>query len=177
MQLALNLPNPLAARAALFLSTDGQPFTTSRAVAERFGKRHDTVLRTIQNLLVDSPDPIFNERNFAAIEYTDSRGRQKPEYRLTHDGFALLAMGFTGRDALAWKIAFLQAFNALESELRAKTERYAHALDQVRPMLRPVVEATEAGRSRAEIATPLGKSPAAITYHRAQARRFGLLAA
>lgn len=181
MQLALNLPNPLAARAALFLSTDGQPFTTSRAVAERFGKNHRDVLRAIENLLAAIPGPEFSRRNFALrkYQYTTARNqlREAPEYRLTHDGFALLAMGFTGRDALAWKIAFLQAFNALESELRAKTERYAHALDQVRPMLRPVVEATEAGRSRAEIATPLGKSPAAITYHRAQARRFGLLAA
>ncbi len=177
MQFVLNLPNPLAARQALFLSTDGQPFTTSRAVSERFGKRHDTVLRTIQNLLADSPDPTFNERNFAAIEYVDSRGRRKPEYRLTHDGFALLAMGFTGRDALAWKIAFLQAFNALEAELIARTARFAHALDAVRPCLRPVVEATEAGRRRADIAGPLGKSAAAITYHRRAARRLGLLAA
>lgn len=177
MQLALHLPNPLAAREVLFLSTDGQPFTTSRAVAERFGKQHSHVLRSIEKLLADSPDPAFNESNFGFIEYTDSRGRQKPEYRLSHDGFALLAMGFTGRDALAWKIAFLQAFNALEAELRVKTARYAAALDQVRPMLRPVVEATEAGCSRADIAAPLGRSPAAITYHRRTARRLGLLAA
>jgi Rha family phage regulatory protein len=176
-QFALNLPNPLAARQALFLSTGGQPFTTSRAVAERFGKRHTEVLRAIQKLLADSPDPSFNERNFASIEYTDSRGRLKPEYRLTHNGFAILAMGFTGRDALAWKIAFLEAFNAIEAELIARTARFARALEQVRPMLRPVVEATEAGYSRAEIAEPLGKSPASISYHRRSARRLGLLAA
>lgn len=156
MQLTLNLPNPLAARQALFLSTNGQPFTTSRA---------------------DMPDPSFTERNFALSTYLDSTGRSLPEYRLTHDGFALLAMGFTGREALAWKIAFLQAFNALEAELHARTARFATALDQVRPMLRPVVEATEAGYSRTDIAGPLGKSPASVTYHRRAARRLGLLAA
>lgn len=75
MQLALNLPNPLAARQALFLSTDGQPFTTSRAVAERFGKKHYDVLRSIKNLLADIPDPAFTERNFAFSEYLDSTGR------------------------------------------------------------------------------------------------------
>ena len=69
MQLALALPNPLAARESLFLSTDGQPFTTSRAVAERFGKRHTEVLRTIQKLIADMPDPAFSERNFASAEY------------------------------------------------------------------------------------------------------------
>lgn len=179
MQLALNLPNPLAARQALFLSTHGQPFTTSRAVAERFGKRHRDVLKAIKSLLAACPEPGFAERNFAPSMYQVRGGkntvRDELEYRLTHDGFALLAMGFTGRDALAWKIAFLQAFNALEAELRAKTERFAHALDQVRPMLRPVVEATEAGYSRTDIAGPLGKSPASITYHRRNARRLGLL--
>lgn len=181
MQLTLNLPNPLAARQALFLSTDGQPFTTSRAVAERFGKRHRDVLKAIKNLLADMPDPDYQERNFALLMYEVCVGkgavRQQPEYRLTHDGFALLAMSFTGRDALAWKIAFLQAFNALEAELHARTARFATALDQVRPMLRPVVEATEAGYSRTDIAGPLGKSPASITYHRRAARRLGLLAA
>lgn len=177
MQLTLNLPNPLAARQALFLSTDGQPFTTSRAVAERFSKRHKDVLKAIKNLLAYSPDPLFNERNFAPVEYWDEKGESRPEYRLTHDGFAFLAMRFTGREAMAWQIAFLQAFNALEAELHARTARFATALDQVRPMLRPVVEATEAGYSRIDIAGPLGKSPASVTYHRRAARRLGLLAA
>lgn len=176
MQLALNLPNPLAARQALFLSTGGQPFTTSRAVAERFGKRHTHVLRAIENLLADMPDPAFSQPNFGLAEYTDGQGKCRPEYRLSHNGFALLAMGFTGRDALAWKIAFLDAFNALEAELQARTARYADALHQVRPALRPVVDGTEQGLSRSAIAQPLGKSAGSVTYHRTQARRLGLLA-
>ena len=188
MQLALNLPNPLAAREALFLSTDGQRFTTSRAVAEHFGKKHKNVLRAIENLLADCPDPAFHRLNFEPMIYLDTAGkgarREQREYRLTHDGFAFLAMRFTGTEAMAWQVAFLQAFNAFEvelqatkAELHARTARYAAALDQVRPMLRPVVECTEAGYSRADIAAPLGKSPASITYHRRTARRLGLLAA
>jgi Rha family phage regulatory protein len=177
MQLALNLPNPLAARAALFLSTDGQPFTTSRAVAERFGKQHSHVLRSIEKLLADSPDPTFNESNFGFIEYTDSRGRQKPEYRLTHDGFALLAMGFTGRDALAWKIAFLQAFNALEAELHAKSDLLAAMLDKRCPKLNPVVDDALQGIGRGYTAWSLGCSKSTVTAWRRQARLNGLLPA
>lgn len=180
MQLALNLPNPLAARESLFLHHD-QPFTTSRAVAERFGKQHKDVLKAIKKLIADCPDPEFHRRNFAPVTYLDKAGkgarRTQPEYRLTHNGFAILAMGFTGADALAWKIAFLEAFNALEAELAARTARYAAALDQLRPCLRPVVEATEQGKSRADIAAPLGKSANSISYHRRSARRLGLLAA
>ena len=176
LQLALNLPGPMAARESLFLSTDGQPYTTSRAVAERFGKRHDNVIRDIETLLADLPDPAFSHLNFEAAKYLDAQKKPRTEYRLTHDAFALLAMGFTGRDALAWKVAFLQAFNAMETALHAKTSRYAAALNTLRPILRPIVEATEAGQSRSAIAAPLGKSCNAVTYHRRSARRLGLLA-
>ncbi len=177
MQLTLALPNPLAARESLFLSTDGQPFTTSRAVAERFGKQHKDVLKAIKKLLAELSDPEFGRRNFAPSSYLNEQQKQQPEYRLTHDGFALLAMGFTGRDALAWKVAFLQAFNALEAELIARTARYAVALDSLKPNLRPTVEGTEAGQSRAVIGATLGKSTGAVSYHRRCARRLGLLAA
>lgn len=175
MQLTLNLPNPLAARQSLFMSTDGLPYTTSRAVAERFGKNHRDVLKAIKNLLADMPDPEFSRRNFAPRDYLDGRGKTQPEYRLTHDGFAVLAMRFTGRDALAWQIAFLQAFNALESELSAQRDRYVGALDILCPPLRPAVECTQAGQARTAIASVIGKSCASVTYYRAKARRLGLL--
>lgn len=179
IQLALSLPNPLAARQSLFMSTEGAPYTTSRAVAERFGKNHKDVLRAIENLLGVMPDPAFAERNFALSMYQIRGGkntvRNAPEYRLTHDGFAFLAMRFTGSEAMAWQIAFLQAFNAMEAELQARTARFATALDQVRPNLRPTVEDAEAGLPRTTTAMRLGKSAGAVSYHRSQARRFGLL--
>lgn len=98
---------------------DGQPMTSSRAVAERFGKRHDDVLKAIRNLLGDTPDPTFGRRNFAESTYLNAQGKQQPEYHLTHDGFALLAMGFTGPKALAWKIRFLEAFKAMARALQS----------------------------------------------------------
>jgi UDP-2,3-diacylglucosamine pyrophosphatase LpxH len=42
---------------------------------------------------------------------------------MTRDGFALLAMGFTGKEALAWKIAFIKAFNGLESQVHEDNAR------------------------------------------------------
>jgi Rha family phage regulatory protein len=174
MQLALNLPTPLAAREALFLDHD-QPFTTSRAVAERFGKRHTHVLRAIEQLLSDIPDPAFSQPNFGPAEYLDAQKKPRVEYRLSHDGFALLAMGFTGTQALAWKIAFIQAFNALEVELRARIEREAAALHTLRPVTCTVAERTEAGLNRSAIAFEVDRTPNSITYHRRSARRLGLL--
>ncbi|EHG5469588.1 single-stranded DNA-binding protein [Campylobacter coli] len=39
-------------------------------------------------------------------------------YNLTRDGFSLLAMGFTGKKALQFKIAFINAFNEMEKLLQ-----------------------------------------------------------
>ena len=97
---------------------NGVPFTTSLSIARAFGKEHKDVLRAISNLEC-SPD--FRERNFALSSYTAETGngtiREYPAYRLTRDGFAILAMGFNGQKAVAWKERFLEAFNAMESAL------------------------------------------------------------
>ena len=161
----------------------GHIFTTSIKVAEHFKKRHDHVLRDIKNVLADLTAAGFSGPNFGAASalifeattYLDAQKKPRQMWNLSHDAFALVAMGFTGREALVWKVKFLDAFNAMEAELHAKTARFANALDQVRPSLRPVVEGTQGGLNRAAIAAPLGKSCASVTYHRSQARRLGLL--
>ena len=93
---------------------EGGMFTTSLIVAQAFDKNHYDVLKAITNL---ECSPEFNERNFAAVEYKDAKGEMRPAYRLTRDGFAFLAMGFTGKKAAAWKEKFLEAFNAMERQL------------------------------------------------------------
>ncbi|MDR2838925.1 MAG: Rha family transcriptional regulator [Azonexus sp.] len=150
-------------------------YTTSLKVAEHFHKRHKNVLQSIENLLAECPDEVFNGLNFQPVEYLDAKGERRKMYKLTEEGFALLAMGFTGKEALRWKINLLNAFMAQRAALAKLTARYAHVVDVIRPNLRPVVEGTEAGLNRASIAGALGKSANAITYHRRQARRFGLL--
>jgi len=99
----------------LITTTNGQPMTTSLVIAEKFGKRHDTVLRAIRNL--ECPDD-FRLRNFAERDYIDDRGKTYPMFYITRDGFAFLAMGFTGKKAADWKIKFLEAFNTMERAIR-----------------------------------------------------------
>jgi Rha family phage regulatory protein len=93
--------------------------TTSLAISNAFEKNHRDVLRAIQNL--DCPKE-FTERNFALSEYTDSTGRKLPMYLLTRDGFTVLAMGFTGKRAMEFKIRYIEAFNRMEEELRGRKE-------------------------------------------------------
>ena len=105
---------------------DGQITTTSRQIAEHFGKRHDTVLRAIRNL---ECSPEFHARNFVEMVMKTEIGsgavRNDPAYRITRDGFVFLAMGFTGKEAAQWKEAYITAFNKMEAELRAKEKPVA----------------------------------------------------
>lgn len=102
---------------------DGKITTTSNQVAEHFGKQHKLVLRAIRNLLKELPDGY--ECNFAPIQIDVDLGmgrtRQDPAYSINRDGFTLLAMGFTGKEALQWKLAYINAFNKMEAELLAQS--------------------------------------------------------
>lgn len=157
---------------------NGQPMTNSLMIAEHFDKRHDNVLKTIRALVsrTNNPERLLNFKESSAT-FTSANGaqRKRPIYLLTRKGFDFIVTGFTGEKAEEWKWQFLDAFEAMEAELHARTARYAAALDAVRPNLRPVTEATERGYSRADIGLLLDKSPASISYHRRSARRLGLL--
>jgi Rha family phage regulatory protein len=174
-------PNPgLFPETLLVECADGQAFTTSLKVAEHFGKQHKNVLRDIERLLADCPNEAFRRLNFEPTirEVPGPKGavRQEAMYRLTHDGFALLAMGFTGREALRWKIAFLNAFRAMETQLRAQAERESQALYVLRPHWRTIGLGLAKGQSREQIRTQTGhRSVDSITRNKARMRAAGLL--
>ncbi|MBF7137988.1 Rha family transcriptional regulator [Pediococcus pentosaceus] len=98
----------------LVIMKDQQAVTTSLQVAEVFGKNHRDVLRTI--------DDLKDVRNFTqmfsdGIE-PDSYGRDRRIYYMNRDGFTLLAMGFTGKKALDFKIKYIEAFNNMEEAIK-----------------------------------------------------------
>lgn len=106
----MNAPAPVLELA------QGRPVCTSLNVAQHFKKRHDLVVRDIRKLVRDLPTS-YDPLNFEEISYLDNYGREQPAYQLTRDGFTLLAFGFTGKRALAWKVKYIQAFNAMEAEI------------------------------------------------------------
>ncbi len=93
---------------------DEQPMVSSLVVAEHFEKRHDDVLKAIKNLACSKD---FGLRNFAESSYVNSQNKEQPCINMTRDGFSILAMGFTGKKAMAWKERYIEAFNAMEKEL------------------------------------------------------------
>ncbi|ECM2109600.1 peptidase [Salmonella enterica subsp. enterica serovar Typhimurium] len=92
----------------------GKVVTSSLAVASYFGKQHKNVVQKIASLECSAE---FTELNFQLSEYIDASGRKLPCYQITRDGFAFLAMGFTGKRAAQFKEAYINAFNQMEKQL------------------------------------------------------------
>jgi Rha family phage regulatory protein len=101
----------IGASAPIVSISNNTVVTTSMAVAEAFGKSHKDILRAISGLLAVLPDE--HKRNFAPmfldVEIGNGAVRKSTSYEITRDGFSLLAMGFTGRKALEFKLAYIDA--------------------------------------------------------------------
>ena len=95
---------------------------SSRVIAERFGKRHDNLLQSIHVLkggLLENKETQANY--FIKSWYTEEQnGQTYPEYHCTRDGFSLLVMGFTGKEALKWKLKYINAFNQMEAFIQER---------------------------------------------------------
>ena len=91
-----------------------QIVTDSRNVAEHFGKRHDHVIRAIDNLVTQNG----GTKNMFLEQTREYRGQNFRYFLMNRDGFSLLVMGFTGKKALEWKIKYIEAFNAMEAEFK-----------------------------------------------------------
>ena len=111
----------------LITVVDGKPVVTSKQVADHFGKQHRNVLVDIKSLLSDSGE--FGELNFLLTTYISSQNKELPCYEMTRDGFTLLAMGYTGKDALLWKVKYIEAFNAMERELLSGNAKFGSVMD------------------------------------------------
>ena len=105
--------------------------TTSILVAEKFERNHRDILRAIKKLDCSQE---FNERNFALVEYVDTKGEKRPMYQMTKDGFVFLVMGFTGSKAAKFKEDYINAFNEMHdyinSEQKQLYKEYVDALEQ-----------------------------------------------
>ena len=98
----------------LVVINNNQIVVSSKDIAEHFGKDHKNVLQNIRDILVaeNSATKFFQETSSVY------RGQHFPLYLMNRDGFSLLAMGFTGKKALQWKLKYIEAFNEMEETLK-----------------------------------------------------------
>lgn len=154
---------PLDAASKIIRVEHGQPVTTSLLIAEKFGKRHTDVLRAIGNLECSEG---FRQRNFASADYLDEQGKPRPMFEITRDGFSFLAMGFTGKEAAAWKEKFIAAFNQMARELTRLTIQKQDAFWQQKRIEGKVARLalTDAVHDFVEYAHAQGSSNARMYY-------------
>ena len=135
----------------IILSTqNGEPVASSRDVAKRFGKEHKNVMQAVANLVAENSaaKSMFHPATF------ENRGKKYPMYLMNRDGFSLLAMGFTGKEAVQWKLKYIEAFNQMEKQLAqrpqlSRAELMAQALiaahDELEHKDRQIAELTPKG--------------------------------
>ncbi|MEE0138833.1 Rha family transcriptional regulator [Fusobacterium ulcerans] len=88
-------------------------FVSSRTIADGLGKRHDNVLRDLEQILETS-----NVSSLIISSFYEVKGQKRKyrEYKLTKDGFTLYMFhiqGFT-----EFKMAYINRFNEMESFIK-----------------------------------------------------------
>lgn len=104
------------------------PRTTSLAVAKRFGKRHNNVLRSIENIDCSSE---FSQLNFEQRNFVDERGKVRQMISMTKDGFMFLVMGFTGKQAAELKEAYINEFNRMSDALNQRQNSLMYQYNKI----------------------------------------------
>lgn len=73
----------------------------------------------------------LHEQFFIEEQKTNPQNKQTyTEYLITRDGLTLLAMGFTGKEALKFKLAYIDRFNEMEAQLNARNTPTLQSLVQ-----------------------------------------------
>ena len=108
---------------------NGKVVVTSKQVADHFGKVHRQILRDIRDLISDSGE--FGQYSFVLSSYKSLQNKELPCYEMTRDGFSLLAMGFTGKKAIEWKIKYINAFNKMEAEILSNRTKEISVMDEL----------------------------------------------
>ena len=99
-----------------------EPITTSIIVAEKFKKQHTKVIRAIENIIEGIANFGDTPKMFDLVHVVNNQnGQAYPMYEMNRDGFTLLAMGFTGKEALEWKLKYIEAFNEMEKRINSPT--------------------------------------------------------
>lgn len=179
-----NITNPLVSVEFL---PDHTPVISSRDMALHFQKKHKHILEEIKRIQSITPKS-FHEPNFRPmsidVEIGNGAIRKDPAYLLTRDAFSLLAMGFTGKAAIQWKLRYIEAFNALEKAVLEQTRQTAllqgveTALSlsaNEKLLLQKVVRYRQRGFTQTEIAKVTEAHRIQIGHLLAKAKKLGLL--
>ena len=118
--------------------------TTSKIIADVFGKVHRVVLKSIAEL--DCSEE-FRQHHFMLSYYTSPQNKKIKCYNITEEGFYFLAMGFTGKKAAKWKEEFIAEFKRLRTGMLNIDERMTEISKRLDQIKRDGQEWSEIGRT------------------------------
>ncbi|MCO7151715.1 Rha family transcriptional regulator [Vagococcus lutrae] len=129
----------------LVVMKNKQAVTSSLRIAEIFGKQHKDILKAIDNLEIGSED--LRHQMFYEDTY-ENRGKEYRQIIMNRDGFTLLAMGFTGKKAMQFKLKYIEAFNEMEEYIQVKQAQLPQSPMEI---LKLVFEVNEETSERVEV--------------------------
>lgn len=103
----------------VFRGANDQAITSSLLIAEKFGKEHKNVMQSIRNLIGGTAENSAIVEMFQESRYLNEQNKEQPMFLMNRDGFTLLAMGFTGKKAMQFKLEYIKAFNSMEAQIKA----------------------------------------------------------
>lgn len=103
----------------VFRGANDQAVTSSLLIAEKFGKEHKNVMQSIRNLIGGTAENSAIAEMFSESRYLNEQNKEQPMFLMNRDGFTLLAMGFTGKRAMQFKLEYIKAFNSMEAQIKA----------------------------------------------------------
>ena len=105
---------------------EDEPIVSSRIVAEKLGKRHDQVLRDLENIMnrVENTGEISTTQMcglFIESNYVASNGKTNKQYLLTKKGFLLYVFNIQGYDM--FKLQYINEFERLQKIVEEKNSQ------------------------------------------------------
>jgi len=97
---------------------NGEPRTSSDLVGKEFGIAHNEVLKKLGGFIGEISPVKFSEMFSESSRVV--RGREFKTYLMNRDGYMFLVMNISTKKAHEKKLAFIDAFNALEKALLAE---------------------------------------------------------
>lgn len=100
----------------LVFNDGSKVLTNSVLVAKKFGKEHKHVLESIRKIMTAENSAVLGM--FEESTYLNEQNKKQPMFVMNRDGFTLLAMGFTGKQAMDFKLDYIDAFNKMEATIK-----------------------------------------------------------
>lgn len=101
------------------INEHGKIYADSRQVAEMIGKRHDNLLKSINNYVeILAASKLRTLDFFIKSSYLDNQGKLRPCYKLTRKGCDMVANKLTGAKGVLFTAEYVTRFEEMEKQLQ-----------------------------------------------------------